>query len=360
MLVHSGPCALATTVQAPQSKAGWHSGRGRARASSASAAIPPRPGSSLHARCKRAAPAASGGRRPSPARAALSLPPAAAHRAGPSDAPPRRHGGGVLLKTPWRDGTTALRFAPLTLLERLAALTPRPRINVLLYHGILAPHAAGRAAAVAYGRPRPGERLHEQASDESAALTPVSRPTVGAAVLEPNATPLGMTASVAPGTPIASTAGTLPQSPAALLPPEAAPVPQRPPRWRWADLLHRVFAVDVLACPRCGGQHLFRRPPRTGRLKFLSATVEVSVADAHAPPRGQEGLKQGLSTVLSGASWQRCRVALRAESARDGTARGARAGGRARPHHLCAARPRHHPGAGPQDSRRCCTRSGAP
>jgi len=64
---------------------------------------------------------------------------------------------------------------------------------VLLYHGILAPHAAGRAAAVAYVRPRPGERLHEQASEESAALTPVSRPTVGATVLEPNATPLGMT-----------------------------------------------------------------------------------------------------------------------------------------------------------------------
>jgi hypothetical protein len=36
----------------------------------------------------------------------------------------------VLLKTPWRDGTTHLRFEPLTLLERLASLTPRPRINV--------------------------------------------------------------------------------------------------------------------------------------------------------------------------------------------------------------------------------------
>ena len=58
----------------------------------------------------------------------------------------------VTLKTPWRDGTTHLRFEPLTLLERLAALTPRPRINVLIYHGILAPRAASRAAAVAYGR----------------------------------------------------------------------------------------------------------------------------------------------------------------------------------------------------------------
>jgi len=160
----------------------------------------------------------------------------------------------VLLKTPWRDGTTALRFAPLTLLERLAALTPRPRINVLLYHGMLAPHAAGRAAAVAYGRPLPGKQPHEQASDASAALTPLSQPTVGAAVLEPNATPLGMTASVAPGTPIASTAGAPPQSPAALPPAEAAPVAPRLARWRWADLLHRVFAVDVLACPRCGGR----------------------------------------------------------------------------------------------------------
>src|SRR5262245_55146367 len=63
------------------------------------------------------------------------------------------------------------------------------------------------------------------ASDEGAALTPVSRPTVGAAVLEPDATPLGMTASAAPGTPIASTAGALPQSPATPLPPEAAPCP---------------------------------------------------------------------------------------------------------------------------------------
>ena len=23
-------------------------------------------------------------------------------------------------------------------------------------------------------------------------------------------------------------------------------------RWSWAELLKRVFAVDVLACPRCG------------------------------------------------------------------------------------------------------------
>jgi len=58
----------------------------------------------------------------------------------------------VTLKTPWRDGTTHLCFEPVTLLERLAALTPRPRINVVLYHGVLAPRAKWRASAVTYGR----------------------------------------------------------------------------------------------------------------------------------------------------------------------------------------------------------------
>jgi hypothetical protein len=38
-----------------------------------------------------------------------------------------------------------------------------------------------------------------------------------------------------------------------------------------------------------------------------------------------EGLRKALSTVLSGASWQRCRVALHAEPAGDDSALGARA-----------------------------------
>jgi len=58
----------------------------------------------------------------------------------------------VTLKIPWRDGTTHLCFEPITLLERLATLTPRPRINVVLYHGILASRAKWRPAAVAYRR----------------------------------------------------------------------------------------------------------------------------------------------------------------------------------------------------------------
>jgi len=48
----------------------------------------------------------------------------------------------------WTDGTTHLIFAPVELLERLAALIPRPRINLVLYHGVLAPRAAWRARVV--------------------------------------------------------------------------------------------------------------------------------------------------------------------------------------------------------------------
>jgi hypothetical protein len=43
------------------------------------------------------------------------------------------------LKTPWSDGTTHLVLSPFELLEKLAALIPPPRLNLIRYHGILAP-----------------------------------------------------------------------------------------------------------------------------------------------------------------------------------------------------------------------------
>jgi hypothetical protein len=47
-----------------------------------------------------------------------------------------------LSKTAWADGTRHLVFEPLTLFEKLAALTPRPRIDLVLSHGVLVPNAA--------------------------------------------------------------------------------------------------------------------------------------------------------------------------------------------------------------------------
>jgi len=55
----------------------------------------------------------------------------------------------VELKTAWHDGTTPLVFEPLECLERLAAITPRPEVNLLVCHGVLAPHARSRGRVVA-------------------------------------------------------------------------------------------------------------------------------------------------------------------------------------------------------------------
>jgi hypothetical protein len=51
------------------------------------------------------------------------------------DALERTPEGKVLLRLrrPWRDGTRAIRFEPSELLEKLAAMVPRPRANLLIY-----------------------------------------------------------------------------------------------------------------------------------------------------------------------------------------------------------------------------------
>jgi len=53
------------------------------------------------------------------------------------------------------DGTTHLVFTPLEFLARLAALTPPPRMHLIRYHGVLAPHAADRALIVPGPTPPP-------------------------------------------------------------------------------------------------------------------------------------------------------------------------------------------------------------
>ena len=52
------------------------------------------------------------------------------------------------LKTPWRDGTTHLVMSPLEFMQRLAALVPRPRLHLIMFHGVLAPNAKLRALVV--------------------------------------------------------------------------------------------------------------------------------------------------------------------------------------------------------------------
>lgn len=54
----------------------------------------------------------------------------------------------VTLKRAWSDGTAALVFTPLELVERLAAMVPPPRANQVLYRGVLAANAAWRPEVV--------------------------------------------------------------------------------------------------------------------------------------------------------------------------------------------------------------------
>lgn len=68
------------------------------------------------------------------------------------------------LKTPWRDGTTHLVLSPHELLEKLAAIIPPPRVNLVTYHGILAPAAKHRAAVVPASAPENKKCRHSHRS----------------------------------------------------------------------------------------------------------------------------------------------------------------------------------------------------
>ena len=52
------------------------------------------------------------------------------------------------LKSPYRDGATHIVMQPQEFMQRLAALVPRPRLHLIRFHGVLAPHAKLRAAVV--------------------------------------------------------------------------------------------------------------------------------------------------------------------------------------------------------------------
>ncbi len=56
------------------------------------------------------------------------------------------------LKNPWRDGTTYVIFEPLDFIARLAALVPKPRVNLTRFHGVFAPNSQHRALITPAGR----------------------------------------------------------------------------------------------------------------------------------------------------------------------------------------------------------------
>jgi len=149
---------------------------------------------------------------------------------------------GLTLAHAWADGTRALIFGGTEFLEKLAVLIPKPRVNLLIYHGILGARARRRPAAVA-------------------AVPPV----------EPAPAPAGASST-----------------------PTALPTTPAPARraWRWADLMRRVFALDVLACV-CGARFrlvaTIEDPPVVQRiLRNLGLPTETPIPAPARPPPGAD------------------------------------------------------------------------
>lgn len=64
------------------------------------------------------------------------------------------------LKSPYRDGTTHVFFNPLDFIARLAALVPKPRVNLTRFHRVFAPNSKLRWQVTLSGRgKRPRKRL---------------------------------------------------------------------------------------------------------------------------------------------------------------------------------------------------------
>jgi hypothetical protein len=182
---------------------------------------------------------------------------------------------GLTLAHPWADGTRALVFTPVEFLEKLAVLIPKPRVNLLLYHGVLAARARHRAAAL-------------RAIPSSAPAASASEVAASSAVDAATALP-ALPQVPASSAPRASVAAGPRDAPA------ASPGPPRSPRryLTWAELLRRIFEIDILACT-CGGRLRFiatiEDPPVVARiLRHLRLPTEApGPAPARPPPREPE------------------------------------------------------------------------
>ena len=78
-------------------------------------------------------------------------------------------------KPPFRDGSTHVVLEPLDFIARLAALVPRPRLNLTRFHGVFAPNCKHRESVVPKRKPR-----HEKPDKPLAPMTPMQRLKGGA------------------------------------------------------------------------------------------------------------------------------------------------------------------------------------
>jgi len=155
-------------------------------------------------------------------------------------------------KTPWRNGTTHAIFEPLEFLEKLAALVPTPRAHLVRFHGLLAPAAKWRPAVVP-----------------------------NTAIIEPPLDSPDISTITAASSGLGPADGSETQKPVA---------ERHRKNYTWSELMKRVFAADVLACPHCGGRLRILSiiyPPQITR-KILDHLGIPSRPPPVAPPMSQE------------------------------------------------------------------------
>lgn len=108
------------------------------------------------------------------------------------------------LKNPYANGTTHFLFEPLDFIAKLAALVPKPRVNLVRYHGVFAPNSKLRRRIVPAknslqpARPKHKDQHQKETTRKDEALS-------------------------------------------------------HPKRLSWAERLSRTFEFDVTICALCGG-----------------------------------------------------------------------------------------------------------
>ena len=147
------------------------------------------------------------------------------------------------LKRPWRNGTTAVVFERQDFIAKLAVLVPAPRAHLTRYHGVFGPAAAWRSLIVPAGKDHRREtEVKSQPSPQTSSVPPTEDES--------------HTAPAVSGR-----------------------------NYTWAELMKRVFLVDVLQCEHCGGRIKILaaiRPP-TATEKILECLGLPSRAPPLAP-----------------------------------------------------------------------------
>ena len=157
------------------------------------------------------------------------------------------------LKRPWPDGRLHITMEPVAFLRRIAGIIPPPRFHLTRYAGILSPNAKHRAQALALVPPGPRD------------------------------------SPITPSRPMAKKGASRRRLP-------------------WADLLERVFAVDVLACP-CGGRRrvlAFITDPNA--IRSILASLLASICPPTCPRPHPLAPRRRSPLTKSGSSGPRAKL----------------------------------------------------